>query len=70
MEAPAEEEVPVTPEQSGEHAAELTPNMALVQPIGGLAINTDTETLLPSPARRASPSVEVSPRSRHKLAMH
>ena len=62
----------VIPDQSGEHAAELTPNAALVDPIGGLTIDTDTDTNVPSPTRRAastseaSPSTEVSPRIRHK----
>ena len=67
--------VPITPNQSGEHAAELTPNTALVDPIEDLTIDTDTETVVPSPTRRASvsaasPSAEVSPHSRHKLAIH
>ena len=80
VEAPVEEETtepsdpPVTPEQSGEHAAELTPNAALFDPIGGLTIDTDTETLVPSPTRRASVGAatlpaEISPRSRHKSAL-
>ena len=64
----------VIPDQSGEHAAELTPNAALAGPIGGLTIDTDTDTFVPSPTRRAStsetsPSTEVSPGSRHKLAV-
>ena len=77
VEAPVEEETtelsdpPVTPEQSGEHAGALTLNAALLDPIGGSTIDTDTETLVPSPARRASvgaatPPAEISPRSRHK----
>ena len=41
----------VTPDQSGEHAAELTPNAALVDPIGSLTIDTDIETVVPSPTR-------------------
>ena len=78
--APAEEaapepaDFPVKLEQSGEHVAELTPNAALLDPIGGLNIDTDTETLVPSPTRRASVSVvssyaETSPRNRHKSAL-
>ena len=56
VEAAPEEEVAevtamlVTPDQSGEHAAELTPNAALVDPIGELTIDTDAETVVPSPA--------------------
>ena len=41
-------------EQSGEHAAELTLNTALDEPIDNLNIDTDTETLMPSPQRRNS----------------
>ena len=80
VEAPAEKvpeaaAVPVTPEQLGEHAAELTPNAALVEPIGGLTIYADTKPLVPSPTRRysvneASPPARISPRSRHKSAIH
>ena len=40
--------MPVIPYQSGELAAELTPTAALVYPIGGLTIDTDTDTILPS----------------------
>ena len=65
--------MPVTPDQSGEHAAELTPNAALVDPIGELTIDTDAETVVPSPARRASvsdasPPRAISPRNRNKSA--
>ena len=65
----------VTSEQTREPAAELTTNKVLFEPIDGLAIDTDTETLVPSPARRASvsaasPPAEVSPRSRQKSALH
>ena len=42
---------PMTADQSGEHAAELTPNAALVEPIDGLTLDTDTETLVSSPKR-------------------
>ena len=41
--------IPVTPSPSGEHAAELTPNVELVEPIGQLTIDTDAETVVPSP---------------------
>ena len=63
--------MPVTPNQSGEHAAELTPNAALADPIGELTIDTDAETVVPSPTRRVSASDasrprEISPRSRNK----
>ena len=66
--------MPVIPDQSGGHDAELTPNAALVDPIGGLTIDTNTDTIVPSPTRGAStsetsPSTEVSPRSRHKTAI-
>ena len=79
--APVEEEVaedetamPVTPSPSGEHAAELTPNVELADPIGELYIDTDPETIVPSPARRVSvsdpsPPREISPRSRNKSAI-
>ena len=79
--APMEAEVtedetamPVTPSPSGEHAAELTPKVELAEPIGELTIDTDAETIVPSPARRASVSVaspprDVSPRSRNKYAI-
>ena len=80
MEAPVEDKIqetlalPITPDQSGEHAAELTPNAALVDPFGGLTIDTDTEPTVPSPTRRASvseasPPTEILPRSRHKSAI-
>ena len=52
--APVEAEVleaaalPIMSDQLGEHAAELTPNAAVVDPIGGLTI----ETIVPSPTRR------------------
>ena len=64
----------VTPSPSGEHAAELTPKVELAEPIGELTIDTDAETILPSPARGASvsdasPPREVSPRSRSKSAI-
>ena len=64
---------PVTPEQSGEHAAEQTPKAALEEPIDGLTIDTDTVTLVLSPRRRSpvsdgTPASEVSSRSRHKSA--
>ena len=39
----------VTPSPSGEHAAELTPNVELAEPIGDLTIDTDVETVVPSP---------------------
>ena len=72
--APEQADPPVTPDRSGEHAAELTPNAALVDPIGGLTMETDTETFLPSHTRRASmsavsPPAEISPCSRHKSAL-
>ena len=65
---------PVTPEQSGEHAAEPAPNTALVEPIDCLTIDTDTEIMVLFPRRGASvsdgtPVAEVSPRSRHKSAL-
>ena len=65
--------MPVTPSPSGEHAAELTPNVELAEPIGELTIDTDAETVVPSPVRRASvsdasPPREISPRSRNKSA--
>ena len=65
----------VTPDdQSGEHAAELTPNAVLVDPIGELTTDTDAETVVPYPSRRASvsdtsPSREISPRSLNKSAL-
>ena len=66
--------MPVTIDQSGEHAAELTPNAVLVDPIGELTVDTDAETVVPSPSRRASvrdasPPREISPRSRNKSAV-
>ena len=66
--------MPVTPDQFGEHATELTPNTALADMIGGLKVDTDTETIVPFPTRRsstreASPSTEVQLRSRHKSAI-
>ena len=79
--APVEAEVaedetamPVTPSPSGEHAAELTPNEELAEPIGELTIDTDAETTVLSPARRTSvsdvsPPREVSPRSSYKSAI-
>ena len=79
--APAEAEVaedetamPVTPSPSGEHAAEPTANVELAEPVGELTIDTDAETIVPSPARRASVSDaslprEISPRSRNKSAI-
>ena len=78
---PVEEEVaedetamPVTTSPSGEHAAELTPNVELADPIGELTIDTDAETIVPSPAKRVSvsdgsPPREISPRSRNKSAI-
>ena len=48
--------MPVTPSPSGEHAAELTPNIELVEPIGDFTIDTDAETFVPSPTRQASVS--------------
>ena len=39
----------LTPEQSRQHAAELTPKAALVEPIGSLTLDTDRETLVPTP---------------------
>ena len=62
--------LPVNPNQSGEHAAKLTPNAALTDPIGELTIDTDAETVIPLPTRRAtvsdaSPPRETSPRSRN-----
>ena len=77
--APADEvredaAMPLIPDQSGEHAAELTPKAAIVDPIGGLTINTDTGTIVPSPTRRAStnetsPSTEFSHSSHRKSAI-
>ena len=79
--APVEEEVaedetplPVTPSPSGEHAAELTPNVELADPISELTIETDADIIVPSPARRvsvsyASPPRKISPRSWSKLAI-
>ena len=66
--------MPVTPSPSGEHAAELTPNVELAEPIGDLTIDTDAETVVPSPVRRASvsdasPPRKVSPQSRNKSAI-
>ena len=66
--------MPVTPSPSGEHATELTPRVELAEPIGELTIDTDAETVVPSPARRASvsdasPPREISPRSRNKSAI-
>ena len=63
--------MPVTPSPSGEHAAELTPNVELAEPIGELTIDTYAETVVPSPSKRASvsdasPPREISPRSRNK----
>ena len=45
---------PMTPGQSGEHAADLTPNAALIEPVDGLTIDTNTENLVSSHRRRAS----------------
>ena len=72
--AEGETAMPVTPSPSGEHAAELTPNVELAEPIGDLTIDTDVEVVVPSPVRRASvsdasPPREVSPRSRNKSAV-
>ena len=69
--AQVETAMPVTPSPSGEHAAELTPNVELAEPIGELTIDTDAETVVPSLSRRgsvsdASPPREISPRSRNK----
>ena len=66
--------MPVTLSPSGEHAAELTPNAALADPIGELTIDTDAETVVPSPTRRvslsdASPPREITPRSRNMSAI-
>ena len=66
--------MPVTPSPFGEHAAELTPNVELAEPIGELTIDTDAESIVPSPVRRASvsdasPPREVSPRSKIKSAI-
>ena len=36
--------MPVTPSPSGEHTAELTPNVELSEPISELTIDTDAET--------------------------
>ena len=65
--------MPVTPSPYGEQAAELTPKVELAEPIGELTIDTDAETVVPSPVRRASvsdasPPREISPRSRNKSA--
>ena len=73
--AEGETAMPVTPSPSGELAAELTPNVELADPIGELNIDTDAETIVPSPARRtsvsdASPPREISPRSRNKSAIN
>ena len=40
---------PMSPEQSGEHAGEFTPNVVLFEPIDGLTVDTDTENLVSSP---------------------
>ena len=50
-------------QQSGEHAAELTPNAALVQPIAELSLpedlsDSETATIEVSPRRRASVSTD------------
>ena len=50
--AQVETAMPVTPSPSGEHAAELTPNVELAEPIGELTIDTDAETVVPSLSRR------------------
>ena len=42
--AEGETAMPVTPSHSGEHAAELTPNVELAEPMGELTIDTDVET--------------------------
>ena len=65
--------MPVIPDQSGEQLAELTPDAALTDPIGELTIDTDAETAIPSPIKRAavsdaSPPRVISPRSRNKSA--
>ena len=70
--------MPVNPDQSGEHAAEFTPNAALtdtIVPIRELTIDTDAETVIPSPTRRASvsdasPPREISPRSRNSQLLN
>ena len=64
----------MTPSPSGEYAAELTPYVELAEPISELTIETDAETVVPSPVRRASvsdasPPREISPRSRNKSAI-
>ena len=69
-----ERAMPVTLSPSGEHAAGLTPNVELADPIGELTIDTDAETIVPSPARRVSvrdtsPPREISPRSSNKSAI-
>ena len=61
--------MPANTDQSGEHAAKLTPNAALTDPIVELTIDTDAETTNSSPVRRASvsdasPPREISPRKR------
>ena len=66
--APVEEEtletaaLPIASDKSDEHAAALTPTTALVDPNGGLTIDTDTETLAQSPTRRASVRAASPPR--------
>ena len=65
---------PMTPEQSKEYTAELTPNAALMEPFDGLSINTDMEALVSSYQRRASvgdgtPPWGYHPCSRHKSAL-
>ena len=71
-EVTVETAMPVAPSHSGdgEHTAELTPNVALADPIGQLTIDTEAETRIPSPTRRvstsdASPPKETSSRSRN-----
>ena len=39
---------PMRPEESGEHAGEITPSAVLVEPIDVLTIDTDTENLVSS----------------------
>ena len=73
-EAAEDTAIPVNRDQSGEHAAELTPNAVLVDSIGELTIDTDEDTVVPSPSRRAyvsdaSPPREISLRSRNKSAV-
>ena len=68
VDAPTEVAEPLEPAELGEQAHELTPDAAFVEPIDGLTIKTNTETLVSSSQRPASvgdgtPHVEILPRS-------